>query len=103
MSKMSGLDAAVVELRKCGETLLRISDELRGLFSADEHPQAEETPQQENPKPLTLEDARPILAQKSAEGHTAQVQALVQKYGATKLSQVDPAHFAALLADAEVL
>lgn len=103
MSKMSELDAAVVELRKCGETLLRISDELRGLFSADDQTQAEQTSQKENPKPLTLEDVRPILAQKSAEGHTAEVQALVKKYGATKLSQVDPANFAALLAEAEVL
>lgn len=103
MSKMSELDAAVVELRKCGETLIRISDDLRELFSTDDSAQAQQVSSGENTKPLTLEDVRPILAQKSAEGHTAEVQALVKKYGATKLSQVDPAHFAALLAEAEVL
>lgn len=103
MSKMSELDAAVAELRKCGEALIRISDDIRGLFSStDNAPEAQTTPV-ENTKPLTLEDVRSVLAQKSAEGHTAEVQALVKKYGATKLSQVDPAHYAALLAEAEVL
>ena len=31
------------------------------------------------------------------EGHTAAVQALIRKYGADKLSQVDPAHYADML------
>ncbi len=103
MSKMSELDAAVAELRKCGEALIRISDDIRGLFSSTENAPEVQTTPVENTKPLTLEDVRSVLAQKSAEGHTAKVQALVKKYGATKLSQVDPAHYAALLAETEVL
>ena len=46
---------------------------------------------------------RKVLAQKSVEGHTSQVQLLIRKYGADKLSQVDPAHYADLLHEAEVL
>ncbi len=103
MSKMSELDAAVAKLRKCGEALIRISDDIRGLFSTTDHAPEAHTAPVENPKPLTLEDVRAVLAQKSAEGHAAEVQALVKKYGAAKLSQVDPAHYAALLAEAEVL
>ena len=106
MSKMAELDAAVVELRNCGEALIRISDDIRGLFSADEEQpiQVETVIQQETEaKHLTLEDVRPVLAQKSIEGHTAEVQALIKKYGAEKLSQVDPKNYAALLAEAEVL
>ena len=46
---------------------------------------------------------RKVLAQKSVEGYTSQVQFLIRKYGADKLSQVDPAYYADLLHEAEVL
>lgn len=44
-----------------------------------------------------------MLADKSRQGHTAEIRALLQKYGASKLSQIDPAQYKALLAEAEVL
>ena len=43
------------------------------------------------------------LAEKSRAGHTAEVKALLTKHGADKLSDIDPAKYPALLADAEVL
>lgn len=52
---------------------------------------------------LKLEDVRAVLAQKSRAGHTAQVRELLAKYGADRLSAVDPADYPALLADAEAL
>ena len=55
------------------------------------------------PKPLTLEQVRAALAEKSRAGHTAEVEALLLKHGADKLSDIDPAEYPALLADAEVL
>lgn len=54
-------------------------------------------------KPLTLEEVRAVLAEKSRAGHTAEVRALLIKHGADKLSDIDPAEYPALLADAEVL
>ena len=33
MSKMSELDFLVQELKKCGESLVNIADELTGIFS----------------------------------------------------------------------
>ena len=54
-------------------------------------------------KPLTLEQVRAVLAEKSRAGHTAEVRALLLKHGADKLSEVDPAEYPALLADVEVL
>lgn len=54
-------------------------------------------------KPLTLEEVRAALAEKSRAGHTAEVRALLIKHGADKLSDIDPAEYPALLADAEVL
>ena len=54
-------------------------------------------------KPLTLEEVRAVLAEKSRAGHTAEVKALLIKHGADKLSDIDTAEYPALLADAEVL
>lgn len=60
--------------------------------------------QAQEPQPqLKLEDVRAVLAQKSRAGHTAQVRELLAKYGADRLSAVDPADYPALLADAEAL
>ena len=105
MSKMAELDAAVAELRRCGEALIVVSETLQDLFSGSDEQQTDSAATMNEPaaKMLTLEDVRPVLAQKSVEGHNAQVQALIRKYDADKLSQVDPAHYADLLRDAEVL
>ena len=54
-------------------------------------------------KPLTLEEVRAVLAEKSRSGHTEEVRGLLAKHGADKLSEIDPAEYAALLAEAEVL
>jgi hypothetical protein len=79
-----------------------VSEALRDLFIGSDERQAEAQPQP-SAKALGVEDVRSVLAQKSVEGHTAEVQALIRKYGADKLSQVDPAHYADLLREAEVL
>lgn len=102
MSKMAELDAAVAELRKCGETLIGVSDTLRELLSSGQE-QSPASPPKPVEQPLTIEAVRKVLAQKSMDGHTAEIQALLRKYGAEKLSRVDPAHYADLLHDAEVL
>jgi hypothetical protein len=52
---------------------------------------------------ITLEKVRGILADKSRSGHTAEVRAIIQKYGADRLSKVDPEHYAAIIQEAEVL
>ena len=54
-------------------------------------------------EPLTLEEVRAVLAEKSRSGHTEEVRELLAKHGADKLSEIDPAEYAALLAEAEVL
>ena len=55
------------------------------------------------PKAITMEEVRAVLAERSHDGYTDQVRGLLQKYGAEKLSGVDPKHYAALMKDAEVL
>ena len=52
---------------------------------------------------LSLEAVRAVLADISRAGHTAEIRELLKKYGASKLSLVDPKHYEALLREAEVL
>ena len=52
------------------------------------------------PKPLTLVEVREVLADKSRDGHTEHIRALLEKYGAPKLSEIDPSHYRDLLDEA---
>ena len=99
MSKMSELDLCVIELRSAAQSLNSVADSLTSLFSGS---QPESSVQPES-KPLTLEDVRAVLAEKSRNGHTAKIRELLEKHGAAKLSEIDPKKYAALVAEAEVL
>lgn len=104
MSKMSELSTAVSELERCAEALLVTANVLRELFSSQEETSAQPAEaQQSAPRPLTLEEVRPVLARKASEGKTEAVKALLARYNVKRLSDVDPALFAALKQEAEVL
>ena len=109
MGKMNELSQAIDELRRCGDALLGVADSLRELFNGDDA-EVETQPTVEAATPtfppqrlFTLEQVRAALAEKSRSGYTAQVRELLIKHGAAKLSDIDPAEYPALLADAEVL
>ncbi len=103
MSKMSELDLCVGELRSAAQSLNSVADSLSALFSASP-PESSVQPESKPPsKPLTLEDVRAVLAEKSRNGQTAKIRELLEKYGAAKLSEINPQKYAALLAEAEVL
>ena len=59
--------------------------------------------QEPEEKPLTLEEVRAVLAEKSRSGHTEEVRELLNKHGADKLSEINPAEYAELLAEGEAL
>ena len=54
-------------------------------------------------KAVAIEDVRAVMAQKTQEGKSKEIKELLQKYGAVKLSGVDPEHYPALLKEARVL
>lgn len=54
-------------------------------------------------KVIGIEAVRAVLAEKSRDGKTREVKALLMKYDAGKLSGVKTEDYAALLAEAEVL
>ena len=103
MSKMGELDLCVSELRSVAQSLNTVADSLTSLFSGSQPRTSVQPESKPTTKPLTLEDVRAVLAEKSRNGHTAKVRELLEKHGAAKLSEIDPQKYAALLAEAEVL
>ena len=101
MSKMSDMAATIEELRNAAVTITDVANWLTEMFSttADEAPDAAAPAEPQ----LTLEQVRAVLADKSRMGFTAEIRSLLQKYGAAKLSGIDPIHYTALIAEAEVL
>ena len=99
MSKMSDMAATIEELRTAAAAINDAANWLAEMFSDEkaEKPAAPAEPA------LTLEQVRAVLADKSRQGHTAEIRSLLQKYGAEKLSAVDPANYEALMKDAEVI
>ena len=89
MSRMSELDICIGELRTAANSLYSVADTLERLFSSPE----ETAP----PAPVTKEQVRSVLSQKSTAGHSAAVRALLQNFGATQLSDVDPSRYADLI------
>ena len=54
-------------------------------------------------KEYTFTEVRTFLADKSRNGHTAEVKKILAAHGADKLSNRDKAEYAAVMAEAEVL
>ena len=105
MSKMNDMAMTIEELRNAAAAIADAADWLAQQFSGEPDKQpAVEVAAKPEPKPqLTLEQVRAVLADKSRAGHTSAVRELLLKYGASKLSQIDPANYEALLREAEVL
>ncbi len=110
MSRIKLLLDVVEDIRSLADSLQAVATALGQSDSesaatpapAPETPPAQ-APADPPPKAITLEEVRAVLAEKSHDGYTDQVRGLLQKYGAEKLSGVNPKHYAALLKDAEVL
>ena len=98
------MDATIKELRDIASSINSVANWLTEAFSGNGEAELETTPEPVKEEPaLTLEEVRTILAKKSRDGFTAQIRELLRKYGANKLSEVDPAKYKALVADAEGL
>ena len=105
MSKMNDMAMTIEDLRSAAAAINEAANWLSTQFggTTDEPPAAKPAAKEKKKPELKLEDVRAVLAEKSRAGHTAAIRTLLQKYGASKLSAVDPKHYEALLKDAEVL
>ena len=93
----------LMEIKEDAENLASsIGILLTALESDEELPKDEEEVKQ-NEKTYEIEDVRKILADKSRLGHTAKIRELLEKYGAKKLSEIEPSNYKDLVAEVEKL
>ena len=102
-------------LIELAQKLLKVAEDIRSLADSvqavctvvtdslsGEAKEVPKLPEKEQPT-ISLEKVRGVLADKSRSGHTAEVRAIIKKYGADRLSELDPKDYAAVLKEAEVL
>lgn len=103
MSKVQLLLDVIINLRSLADSIEAVANAMiENEYPTDESQKAVET---ENPAKTTvkLEQVRAVLAEKSHDGFTAEIRALLQKHGADKLSLIDPSEYESLMKDAEAL
>lgn len=106
MSKIKLLLDVVSDLRSLANSIQAVADAMADNGPAEGIAPEIEAPVQEpkpEAKPVTLEQVRAVLAEKSYNGFTVEVRGLLEKHGANKLSEIDPGEFTALLTEAEAL
>ena len=78
------------------------TDEAETPDPATEAPKtAPKAPKKAASPAISEDDVRKVLGDKSRAGFTADVKALITKYGVEKVSQLDPTLYAAIIAEAE--
>ena len=92
----------LMEIKEDAENLASSIGVLLTALESDEELSKEEKMKQEE-KTYEIEDVRKILADKSRLGHTAKIRELLEKYGAKKLSEIEPSNYKDLVADVEKL
>lgn len=112
MDKMFELINALNALTKAvGALTEKITSEYLDTFEEIYNPETDELQAAEAPKeqptpkdePVTFVQLRSRLSEISRSGKTAEVKELIAKYGASKLSDIAEADYAAVLAEAEGL
>ena len=101
MSKMNELNRLIHDMEETATYYLRLVDEFKKLLSTEKETTPKPNPPKSEPqKEIQLEDVRAVLATKAKDGFKNEVRALLNAYGASSLSALDPKHFAAVLEEA---
>lgn len=106
MSKMKLLLDVVDDMRRLAESLQTVADSIEGNTDAvDQLDSQQPTSQPKKPVApvITIDQVRAVLAEKSGQGKTKEVKALLYKYDAGKLSGVKPEDYPALMEEAQKL
>ena len=106
MSKVKLLLDVVEDMRSLADSLQSVADSIQENTAVSEEASAQpvdNTPPKPTATQLTIDQVRALLAEKSGEGKTQAVKALLYKYDAGKLSGVKPEDYAALMEEARKL
>lgn len=125
MTHLSSINVLASDIAKLSKTLTTLATEIESALTQEDVTEAvapkEAVKKEEKPKeatkkaeatgetsssdtstevtktPVTIEQVRAVMAEKSQAGLTAQVKALLETFGAAKLSAVNPEDYKALL------
>ena len=101
MSRVKLLVDVISDVRSLADSLQALADAMTDTgLSAGTPVKEEKKPEK---KEITLEEVRGKLAEISQSGKIAQVKDIINKYGGAKLSDIDPAKYADVLKEAEVI
>ena len=106
MSRVKLLLDVVEDMRSLADSLQSVADSIQGNTAASEEvptQPVDSTPPKHTKPQITIDQVRTLLAEKSGEGKTQAVKALLYKYDAGKLSGVKPEDYAALMEEARKL
>ncbi|WP_394870340.1 rRNA biogenesis protein rrp5 [Clostridium butyricum] len=108
MSKVKLLVNVIQDLKSLAEDLEAVvnamnENEEEKPTKKAEHPESNSGNKEAKVKKIKLEDVRAVLAEKSQAGMVAGVREIIKKYGASKLSEIDPKNYADVIKDAEEL
>lgn len=96
MTKKNDISLALDELKKCGETLIALSEAMRGT---------EPQPAPVEVKPVSFEELRALLAKKTrvSKQNTDAIRELLLKHGVNKLSELKKEDYPTLMDEAKEL
>ena len=98
MSKIKLAFDVVEDLRQLAGSIENLAKSMK-----DGEASFEAKVQEPKSESITIEKVRAVLAEKSQSGKQPEVKELITKFGANKLTDIDPAKFAELLKEAEAL
>ena len=99
MSKVKLLLDVVEDMRSLADSLQSVADSIQETPAQP----VDSTPPKHTAPQITIDQVRTLLAEKSGEGKTQAVKALLYKYDAGKLSGVKPEDYAALMEEVRKL
>ena len=108
---LGAVGGVITCVRNLADSLQVVADVLADMKSVEvidaqpvaQIPEKESKPKKVKAKVYTLEDVRGVLAEKSQNGLTSEVKGLITKFGGSKLSDIDPSNYEAIIKEAEVL
>ena len=98
MTKNEALKTVAKRLVDLSEAVLNLIDQEEPTSVINEEPAS--VNEEAKAEAIKLEDVRAVLSKISRAGKVAEMKALLAEYGVTKLSDVDPANYLALLSEA---
>ena len=104
MSKTKLLLEVIQDMRTLADSLEALCDAVRSNEPQPEPTESVEEFETKDSKPtFTFEEVRATLAKKSKDGKSADVRALINRYGATKLSDIKQDDYSDVMQEAEAM